>query len=199
MAAATSTPRASVPWSWGAVVLAPLIALGMTAVASIAIALLAIPVAYGITHDGYVALLAVSYGPYAAALVVMSVAIAATAWGVLQRVTHGRVVPAWGAIGGGALAGALGLGLAPLPVLRLLPVPWQYGPALPLTVPHLGIAALAGGMAGIAPLLRAISPAKHGAPNGRAALWHAATEVALFAFVLALVLGAWGALASLLG
>ncbi len=189
--ATPAPPVRPAPPAWGGLVLAPFVALGMTAVASCAIAILAVPFALLTTHDGYVAALAVSYGPYAAAQVLVSVAVATTLWGIVWFVARGRPQATATAIGGGAAGGLIGLWCAPLPLLGFLAAPWRYGPALPLTLLLVAFAALAGGLAGTAVALRPRPPV--------ATLGRVTSEIAIFALVLALLLTGYAALASLLG
>ena len=190
-------PRTGASWPWSAVGLAPFVAVCMTAVASCAIALLAIPITFITTHDGYVALLAVSYGPYAAAQVLTSVGLAATLWSLVGIFGRGGTWRAVTTIGGGALAGVLGLWLAPLPFLRPLAAPWQYGPALPFSPGYIIAAAIAGGLAGMLPMVR-LRPTE-GTLTKRTVLWRACVDVASFALILALLLEMWVAVIAIFG
>lgn len=187
--------RVAAPWAWLGVVAAPFIAVGMSALASIPIAILAVPVAYILTHDGYVALLSVSYGPFVAAQVMVDIALAAALWSIATLVGDARAWHRGWIAASGALAGALGLWLAPVAQLGALDPAWRYGPTLPITPANVLAVVLAGGLAGVIRLRHQTAPA--GAATWRTAFNRVAADVALFALVMALLLEGWAAITSL--
>jgi MFS family permease len=189
---------------WGfAVLLAVPVALLAAAAASVVIALLALPVALLLTRDGYLALLAISYGPFAASVALQAIAGAVLAWSIaLPLLAWGReravVAPA-----AGAGAGVLGLLAGALSLFGALSVPWRYGPTLPIApVPALIAAAL--GLAAGALFLEGGKRASARPPAMPPAGWrddlrHAVWHLVWFAFPLALLFEGWVALLSVLG
>jgi hypothetical protein len=180
-------PRTLPPW-W-AVLVAPFIGVGMAAVASVIIAVLSVPVTLLLTRDLYVALLAVSYGPYAAAQSLVTVVIATTifafAW-VASLPPHRPRLKVFFSGAGGAI---LGVAAASLPLVGMLP----YGPSFALTPLNAVIAALAGAAAGGSALRR--WPQGNAIRGVRALV----APIAAFALLLALLLEVWAAATSLVG
>lgn len=185
-----------------AVVLAVPLALLATAAASMVLALLALPVALLVTRDGYLALLALSYGPFAASVVLQAVGGATLAWAIALPVlakARGRGGLALTA-GAGALAGILGFLAGAFTLFAALPVPWRYGPTLPFALVPALVAALlglvAGGIAaGSTPRGRVPALPTGWRDDLRRAAWH----LLGFAFPLALLFEGWAALLSALG
>jgi hypothetical protein len=167
-------------------------ALAASGGAALVVGVLALPVALVLTRDAYLTLLASSYGPFAAAETLVALIFAALAWAgalLVPLPTVPRV------LAGGAVAGMLGLLLGAVPYLAVLPVPWHYGPALPITPLDLAMSALLGLAAG-GIFLYATGRLRPPPGNGwRCAIW----QSAWFVGPLALLLAGWAAILSALG
>jgi hypothetical protein len=185
-----------------AVVVAIPTALASSALAGMIVALVAVPVAFALTHDAYLALFAVSYGIFAAALALQVLLGASVAWALVQSFvpgsasTHGRA--AW-QIGGGIIAGLLGLLVGQVPLLGPLAARWRYGPTLALDAPQIGIIALCSLLAGTLAWVR-----RGRTPPPSASSWQAAAQphisaIAWFVLPLALLLTTWLAILAVLG
>lgn len=200
--------RPALPWParlrqtlW-AVVLAVPLALLAAAAASLVLALVALPVALLVTRDGYVALLALSYGPFAASVALQAIIGATLAWAIARPTLgepRGRVGQALTA-GTGMVAGVVGLVAGSVPLFTALPVPWRYGPALPVTLVSALVAALlglvAGGIAHAGTARVSAAPLDAGWRGDlRRATWH----LVGFALPLSLLFEGWVALLSALG
>lgn len=174
---------------WTMLLAVPL-ALGTVAAASIVIAVVAVPVTLLQTHDRYVASLALSYGPYAAATALQIVAGATLIWGIAHSLVTGlaperRALRLLLSAMAGGLAATLALWLAqsPLPVGAV--ALWSYGP-MPAWLPVQAMlivcfGALAGGLM---PLL----PAPVAVPRWRDALRHRAFWLICYSLVFAALL-----------
>lgn len=210
MNAAGATTDTNAPFDWRGVGLSAILALPtavvMTAAAGLVVALAAFPVALAQTHDRYLALLAVSYGPFAAATVLQGCLGACLAWALLRQVGTllPRGVPRFVAsVMGGLAVAELGLLFAKISLLGFFAVPWRNGPALPLTGANFGIAALAGSVAGVAAwwhaqrIDRATTLASQ--RSGHEQMRQAIGVSAWFALPLALVLVSWAAVLAAMG
>jgi len=184
-----------------AALLAVPLALLASAAAGIIIAVLALPIALLVTHDGYLALLSLSYGPFAAALTLQAVLAGTFIWGMvgalLKPETHQRIV----SLLIGAAASGVGLFGGALPLFAALDVPWRYGPALPFA----GVPALIAAVLGVgAAALHTIITARSTVPVAKIAGWRnelqqMAWQILWFAVPLALLFTGWAALLAALG
>lgn len=168
------------------------VALTASGGAGLAVGALALPVALLLTRDAYLALLSLSYGPFAAAETLLALLFAALAWAVVSLIS---LPPLSRALAGGTLASICGLLLGAVPYCALLPVPWRYGPALPITLLNLLVSALLGLASGGIFVLatRRLRP-----PPGtgwRCAIW----QSAWFVGPLGLLMAGWATLLSALG
>jgi hypothetical protein len=169
------------------------VALAASGGTALVVGVVAMPVALLLTHDGYLALLSISYGPFAAAETLLALIFAALAWAGTVLVTP-LPLPIR-ALAGGTLAGALGLLLGAVPYLAVLPVPWRYGPALPITPLNLLVSALLGLAAGGIALVASARLRAPPAISWRYALW----QSAWFIGPLALLMAGWATILSALG
>ena len=189
--------------AWPALALNALLALPtatvIAAVAGLVVAIAAFPVALSQTHDLYLALLALSYGPFAAAMTLQSVIVATMLWALLHPIRRmaasAAALTTTFVLGGGMVAG-LGMLGGTVPVLGVVSTPWRYGPALALTLQNISVAAFAGMLAGGVALLHASRATRPVASPSMwwANVWPRTRELAWFTLPLALVLEAWAAI-----
>lgn len=176
-------------------------AIVISAVAGLVVAVAALPVALLQTHDLYLAILSASYGPFAAAMTLQSVIGATVLWALLhplrQRAPSSASHIAISVLSGAGVA-CLGMMGATIPVLGIVAAPWRYGPALAITAPDMSVAFFAGALAGGVALWRTQRSMHTSTPSPTSSwwayLWQHISELAWFAFPLALVLEAWAAL-----
>jgi hypothetical protein len=184
-----------------AALLAVPLALLASAAAGIIVAVLALPIALLVTHDGYLALLALSYGPFAAALTLQAVLAATLVWSIINALREPQPHYHLASLLMGAIAGGVGLFGGALPLFAALDVPWRYGPALPFAgVPALIAAALGMAAAGLHAAIAARRPISAAKLTGwRNDMQQMAWQILWFAMPLALLFTGWAALLAALG
>ncbi len=187
-----------------AALLAVPLALASSAAAGLIVAVVAVPVALLATRDAYLALLSLSYGPYAAAVTLQAVLAATLAWSIIEPLMGAKTsakTPRAFPLMLGALAGAVGLAVGALPLFAAFAVPWRYGPALPFSGASAPFAALLGVLAAGAHVFilnRRPLPATH-LMGWRAGTQQTAWRILTFAVPLAVLFATWAALLAALG
>ena len=177
------------------------VALVMTAAAALVVEVVAIPLAWLATRDVYVALLAPSFGLYAAGLVLLWVVAATLIWSLLHPAFVGQT-PARILLGAGVTSGLAAL-IGWLLLMFWAPdtttlFRWHYGPLPRATLTNSALIALSGVLAGLVSAWRSRVRAKRDCASTGA--WRQALrDGAWFAFVLALSLECWVALVAAFG